>query len=94
MRQPVLGATGASRRSAEAFSASRKSSNRGQGMMFSDEDIREIFRRVAYDARHEHGDFLTYFAKSLAQADPENFKLLRPVAAVLIHKYRLMEELK
>lgn len=56
------------------------------------EEIREVFRRIANEEQGcERGHFLTYFAKALLQADPENFVLLTGPAVQLILKYKLME---
>jgi len=53
-----------------------------------DDDIREIFRRIAA-GEDPHGGFLTHFSRALGNADRENFQLLKPFALELIKKYNL-----
>lgn len=54
----------------------------------NNQEIRTIFVSIA-NGIGNHGSFLTYFAKTLLQADAENFALLSPIARELIHKYNL-----
>ncbi len=53
-----------------------------------DEEILHIFVEIACD-RGRHGDFLTAFGEAVMRADPSNFALVRPIAVLLIAKYRL-----
>lgn len=56
-----------------------------------DEVIRAIYLGIG-SGEQPHGSFLTNFANALNHADPENFGLMRPVACVLIVRYRLDKE--
>jgi len=59
----------------------------------SNEDIREIFRKIASGERKK-GGFLTTFAQAMMLADESNEALLRPAATALIVKYDLADYAK
>jgi hypothetical protein len=51
----------------------------------------DLFRRI-HTGEHPHGDFLTSFAGAVVRADPDNMRILIPVALELIDKYHLQDE--
>jgi hypothetical protein len=59
-------------------------------VVFNDEELREIFRKIAANER-PHGGFLTDFSECFVRADPENRLLLRSAAIALANKYKLWD---
>ena len=51
-------------------------------------ELIEVYRRIS-SGEEKHGAFLTHFAEAFAHADPENRRLLFPVARLFAYKYRL-----
>lgn len=54
-----------------------------------DEQIKEVYRRIAIGDPVPHGSFVTAFAEAVWKADRENFYILKPVAIQIMRKYDL-----